>query len=845
MAAEDAAQQARALRQALEHSGWFDGSWLQDALYEWAESGVPVAEVRVWLAADVVRADDAAAFRELGIGAEQVRAAHLGERVSMGALSVQDAARLLLDVADLNAIRPQVPDRGLVTRPAAADEAAQVGSGLAWWRGRLRQVASLIDAIPADHQAWARAELRETNDAALLRLRDMAGEWGSPVTIAVARQELDRLARLRLTDPPEPSGPLLQLMLGSVAVEELNRRLAGRLESAIADPPAYLLAMLGPYPASHAAQLTWTQAAFDVEEFRLEYQITDAQEALGAADVDMPLDQRERFHTLNRSLAQARIELDRAESGWTDSADRQGQHSDATAGSKPNAPAGRQEPDDGLSRGVPAALPGAGAAAAGADLRPDERLTQYLRGLAQVLPESTREAATRLADEDLAARWRTAMAYSLARDLGPPGELQFHTRIEVGPDGGSHRARHQDPSLPTAVASAALVEAAAVIEELDRRVEANVQAAIADPPAHILRALGSWPHDPGASALWEVEAVEIERYRLVTGTSDPASPLGPPEPPGNSWRQCWRRALTQDLAQCGSTWMRYRHSVFGSAEERADVADVVASATDPGLNIRPDAAVVADHQDLSTSTLRSRVVHAAALLAGFWPPNRSGELVAARRRHATLERYAQEQRLLLDTARPRQTRPGLAITPRARAARAAVKAIVGMHEQALERLHERLVHAAHEIARLERAQDAYLAWRTEHAPVVARGQAAAQVLSARAERLLDQLAVDPPAYLMVELGPPPANPEGRAAWRRGARALEQYRAAYRIDDPERTLADDVRAAATMGVGWWEQERERLRAEVGEVRRAITENLAHELDRGLVPPDDPPGWLHER
>jgi hypothetical protein len=95
---------------------------------------------------------------------------------------------------------------------------------------------------------------------------------------------------------------------------------------------------------------------------------------------------------------------------------------------------------------------------------------------------------------------------------------------------------------------------------------------------------------------------------------------------------------------------------------------------------------------------------------------------------------------------------------------------------------------------------------------------------------------------MVELGPPPANPEGRAAWRRGARALEQYRAAHRIDDPERTLADDVRAAATMGVGWWEQERERLRTEVGEVRRTITENLAHELDRGLVPPDDPPGSL---
>ncbi len=115
------------------------------------------------------------------------------------------------------------------------------------------------------------------------------------------------------------------------------------------------------------------------------------------------------------------------------------------------------------------------------------------------------------------------------------------------------------------------------------------------------------------------------------------------------------------------------------------------------------------------------------------------------------------------------------------------------------RLHERLTDTADEIARLERAQDAYLAWRTEHGRLVARGQAAAQVLQAREDWLLDELVVYPPAYLLVELGPPPANPEGRAAWRRGAQALECYRATYDIDDPYRTLADDVRAVATMGV----------------------------------------------
>ncbi len=83
MAAEDAAQHARALQQALDHSGWFDGSWVQDALYEWVESRVPVAKVRAWLAADIVSPYDASALRELGISAEQIRGGQLGERVSV------------------------------------------------------------------------------------------------------------------------------------------------------------------------------------------------------------------------------------------------------------------------------------------------------------------------------------------------------------------------------------------------------------------------------------------------------------------------------------------------------------------------------------------------------------------------------------------------------------------------------------------------------------------------------------------------------------------------------------------------------------------------------------------
>jgi hypothetical protein len=869
VAAEDVVRQARALQRALEDSGWFDLHSLQEALYQWAESGLSVTEVRSWLAAEVVRAADAEAFRELGIGAEQVRAAQLGERVSTGTLPIEDAARQVLGAVDLGEIRRQARTPRLAAQPAGADEAAPAGDGLASWRGRLQRVAGLAEAIPADLRDELQTEVGKVPDGVLVEMRDVALAWSHPVTIAVALQELQRLANLRfarLAALPSlgPSAPLFELMLGSVAAEERNRRLAQRVEAAIAQPPTYLLSMLGPYPASAAAQLIWIQAAVDVEDFRVDYQITDPDEALGAADREMLLvDQRERFHALNRSLAQARIDLDRGEPGnmVADAAAPDGlgaitwhklqgmtaerafvvgsqqlsEDLSTTWGYKPSSAAADPRATD------PA--PTAGGS------RPDERLTMHLRGLAPHLPGATRAAAASLPDTELAARWQAAMAaQGLAHDLGPPTKLQFHTEVGVAPDGGPFQPDHPHPDRPILLAPAPLLEAAAVLEELDRRVEARMEAAIAEPPTYILRTLGSWPHHPGYSAVWEVMAAEIERYRLLTGTTDPTFALGQPAPPGNSWQQCWRRALTQDLAQCGSTWMRHRHSVFGSEGDRADVLHVAASTSDHP-SVRPAAALLADHEDLSTATLRFRVVDAAALLSD-WPPDRSGELATARNRYTTLARCAQEQRLLLAAARTRLSRPGLAITPRARAARAALKASIREREQAVTRLDERLAATTREVVRLQRAQDAYVVWRDEHAPLLAQGQAAAQVLQAREDRLLDELAASPPAYLLAELGSPPANPEGRAAWRGGVRALERFRATYRIYDPDRTFADDLPAVVMtrrhreakeqMTKAW-----DRVHQAVDAARRAITDSLAREHDQGPAlpgPGGGPPGLI---
>ena len=46
---------------------------------------------------------------------------------------------------------------------------------------------------------------------------------------------------------------------------------------------------------------------------------------------------------------------------------------------------------------------------------------------------------------------------------------------------------------------------------------------------------------------------------------------------------------------------------------------------------------------------------------------------------------------------------------------------------------------------------------------------------------------DPPGYLRAELGPVPESTRGRRAWRQAAAAIEDYRRAYEITDPDQAL----------------------------------------------------------
>jgi hypothetical protein len=754
------ADQAQTLEDALQGSGWFhqDRMALQAELYEWAASGLPLDDVRGWLAAGVVHAEDALTLRELGVSAERIGDTGLGEQISVGVLSVEDAAEHVLG---------PLPEPYWVRFFTLAD-AARLTDEPASWPARVQRLASLLDdqTIPPELLAWARGCDRDD----LLDAQEAAEVGAGPLTMEVARRELRRLRGLPARWDPwlrrAVSFPLRVLIVGSLATRELTHRLGMRLEAVIADPPVYLTAALGPYPHGEAAQLLWTRTALEVEAFRGQFAISDPEHALGDPGASMPLDQQQRFRELNRTLAWITLHLEQP------ATHREG-------GGVPWTPT-----EHATTR----------------PLRPDQQLTKELRELAPELPATaTAEAATR-SDGDLAVAWRLAMLHHLGRDVS-----------ELGGD-------------PETVKE----QAAACLPELEHRVRARVQAAITRPPTHLVTVLGPHPRLDEVAASWEAMAAAIEEYRLLTETTDPTQPLG--SQAWDLWDQCWRQELLLDLTRTRFIRIAHHHLVFGSTAEHAELVDVLASTADPWLGIRPDTAALEEAATLATDELRVRVTVAQLLLAER-PSNHAEELRQVQGRLANLQECHRGTRRSLAAARATQNRLRRAIGLEARAARAAATAAVDERTTTLAHLQLCMRGARGELRDLEQAQVAYLAWCAEHGLQAAQGQAAAQELQARQAGLLENLAHHPPAYLLADLGPPPRNRDGRAAWQRGAQAVERYRATYHICDQEQTIGQEPPGV----VGTAKQRRqdaESLRRALQEARQAITDSLARELDQGL-------------
>jgi hypothetical protein len=188
-----------------------------------------------------------------------------------------------------------------------------------------------------------------------------------------------------------------------------------------------------------------------------------------------------------------------------------------------------------------------------------------------------------------------------------------------------------------------------------------------------------------------------------------------------------------------------------------------------------------DMRRLSTAELRAERDRLAELRAAC-PPDRSRELRLATmraaeaeqaRRQAGQEREAAADQVDALQGRLLRRRDLQSARERLVLAEHAFKTTTGQADQAAERL-----------GVLRRAQQRHLGWmEANDADLRVRERVVAREDAWR--RRVDQraLALDPPGWLLAELGPVPTGPRERAVWRLAAAELDGYRRAYGLDHP--------------------------------------------------------------
>ena len=182
-----------------------------------------------------------------------------------------------------------------------------------------------------------------------------------------------------------------------------------------------------------------------------------------------------------------------------------------------------------------------------------------------------------------------------------------------------------------------------------------------------------------------------------------------------------------------------------------------------------DAAIQHDAQQ-PTRRLRGQVTAAAQVLQQrpadpSLPLRDAGEVVARLRRLQT----DLEQRSL---ARGRRRDPAVD------------------YERGLAQIARRLQVANRQVADLEAAQRLGREWEEEHAPELARAEAAALTLRARELMLTARLEAYRPAWLLDGVGPAPAEPTRRVRWRQGVLAVLRWRVDHDVVDQRRPLGPE-------------------------------------------------------
>jgi conjugative relaxase-like TrwC/TraI family protein len=199
---------------------------------------------------------------------------------------------------------------------------------------------------------------------------------------------------------------------------------------------------------------------------------------------------------------------------------------------------------------------------------------------------------------------------------------------------------------------------------------------------------------------------------------------------------------------------------------------------DGSKTLATDTPDVVDVRRLSTRELRVERDQLARRRAEC-PPDRSRELRLATLRAAQAEQAHQQARADQQAAANQVAALG-GHWPRRELAAAKERLVLADH--ALRTTSRQADQAAERLGVLRRAQQRHLGWMeaNDEALRVREGTVARE---AAWRRRVDQraLALDPPGWLVAELGPVPTDPSERAVWRAAAAELDGYRRAYGLD----------------------------------------------------------------
>jgi conjugative relaxase-like TrwC/TraI family protein len=202
---------------------------------------------------------------------------------------------------------------------------------------------------------------------------------------------------------------------------------------------------------------------------------------------------------------------------------------------------------------------------------------------------------------------------------------------------------------------------------------------------------------------------------------------------------------------------------------------------DGSKTLASDTPDVLEVRRLSTQELRAERDRLAELRAKC-PPDRSRELRPAAQRAADAEQARQQART--DHQAAAEQVAALQASWLRRRDLAAAQDRLALAEHALQTTTGQADQAAERLGVLRRAQQRRLGWLEAHdADLRLQERSVARELGWRGRVDQRALVLDPPAWLLAELGPVPADPQERAVWRVAAAELDGYRRAYGLEHP--------------------------------------------------------------